>query len=178
MKLFIFFKEVLINSIELCLKSIFKPCQVHQGSPDVPLLRHVFQLFLVDPQQFLSQMRYIIPPASSGSAPWCPTRRAQYTSNGRRAGSILIIYPNHVNWHLLTWRSRGSTLRSLSPPQSLGFRLMSNIEEGHQLSQPNSVHSLQHLSAISSTPGVLPLRSFSTTSETFANNMGAYSCEY
>ncbi len=47
--------------------------QAEEGSPGVLLLSNVFQLLLGDPKTFPGQMRYIIPPACSGSTQGYPT---------------------------------------------------------------------------------------------------------
>ncbi len=43
--------------------------QAQQSSPDVPLPSNTFQLLWGDPEAFPGQMRYVIPPACSGSTP-------------------------------------------------------------------------------------------------------------
>lgn len=78
-------------------------------------LSPVFQLLLEDPEVFPGQMRYVIPPTSSGSTP-----RVSFeldmpgkTSKGGRPEGILNRCANHLSWLPSTQRS------SCSPPTSL-----------------------------------------------------------
>lgn len=78
-------------------------------------LSPVFQLLLEDSEVFPGQMRYVIPPTSSGSTP-----RVSFeldmpgkTSKGGRPEGILNRCANHLSWLPSTQRS------SCSPPTSL-----------------------------------------------------------
>ena len=64
---------------------------------------------LGDPEVFPGQIRYVIPPASSGSTPVSPPiGRTQKTSKGSHPGGILRC-PNHLSWLLWTQRISGFT---------------------------------------------------------------------
>ncbi|XP_054874822.1 protein-cysteine N-palmitoyltransferase HHAT isoform X2 [Amphiprion ocellaris] len=77
--------------------------QMKQVIPDVPPPSNTFQLFLGDPEAFPGQMRYIIPPAGSGSTlgspPWwtclenLQRKSLQTTSTGsfRREGAVPLL---------------------------------------------------------------------------------------
>ncbi len=76
---------------------------VKHGSPDVPLLRNVFQLLLGFPEAFSSQMRCIISPACSGSIPGSSTSWMIPENFQRKARQLekFIFHWNGMNSNLV-----------------------------------------------------------------------------